>query len=738
MPSQSLARIDRARAHRLVERALPVVLTVCAVAHLAYYFPRVVDDLFISLRYASNLVHGRGAVYNVGERVEGYSSPPWMFAQAIGIALHAEPVTWTKALAVAAFAGLVVALHRVGREQIRAGAWIAWIAPAMVVANSYVVNWTMLGLETPAHLALLVASGFALERFAATNDDDRAQRRRSGAWAFVFTTAFATVRPESLLHLAAIVVGVVAASRSRAELRARITRLGVVLVPAGVVLAALLVARRSYYGAWVPHTFFVKGTGAGSAFDLHKLDPLNGEGAPIFERLFLAGGAIGLVVAAVARRVAWPLCATLSCAFFCANVDRDWMPSLRHFLPIYVLVGLGWVALVDDALERLRSRRAGRIVAVGLLALACEILPLTALQLAVIDNRYSVAEHDAERGWLRPKSLQLADDAWHALRHREPAHIKAMDGFHMGALTQNFRVLEASAAPIADSWYVGNDIGTVGFYTDVRVFDTAGLFTPAVVQSAAWRHHREVPRSLLERAFEHHPVALELLNTWSPAMVREPDLLAGYEVIERQGDLPIEIAATSLARPSGEEVRRRYRESTARFPQWFYLETLYGESVGAAMDKRMRFVESATADRPELTTTPLTGAGITIAGAVVTRGCALSSIEAHPGDEVELTCAFDVLSKPERDYVLFVHVEGPAGSRFTADHLPSLGTRPTSTWRPGTHVQDTARVAIPPNAKPGTYRVFFGLWHPDVATKSEPLNKLDPARRPIGPTLVVH
>ena len=70
-------------------------------AHVTYYFPRVVDDLFISLRYAEELAMGNGAVYNIGERVEGYSSPAWMFIQTIGFVFHFEPVTFTKVVGIA-------------------------------------------------------------------------------------------------------------------------------------------------------------------------------------------------------------------------------------------------------------------------------------------------------------------------------------------------------------------------------------------------------------------------------------------------------------------------------------------------------------------------------------------------------------------------------------------------------------------------------------------------------------
>ncbi|HEX9725550.1 MAG TPA: hypothetical protein VGC53_14820, partial [Vicinamibacteria bacterium] len=38
----------------------------------------IVDDTYIFLRYAENLANGNGLVFNLGERVEGYTSPLWV------------------------------------------------------------------------------------------------------------------------------------------------------------------------------------------------------------------------------------------------------------------------------------------------------------------------------------------------------------------------------------------------------------------------------------------------------------------------------------------------------------------------------------------------------------------------------------------------------------------------------------------------------------------------------------
>ncbi|MGK4456110.1 hypothetical protein, partial [Klebsiella pneumoniae] len=56
-------------------RARLALSVTAGAAVLVWYFVRaraawfVIDDAFIAYRYADNLVHGAGAVFNAGERV---------------------------------------------------------------------------------------------------------------------------------------------------------------------------------------------------------------------------------------------------------------------------------------------------------------------------------------------------------------------------------------------------------------------------------------------------------------------------------------------------------------------------------------------------------------------------------------------------------------------------------------------------------------------------------------------
>src|SRR5205823_2531369 len=60
--------------------------------------PFVIDDAFISFRYAENLVRGYGLVFNPGERVEGYTNFLWVLIIAGAKALGGDSLLSAKVL----------------------------------------------------------------------------------------------------------------------------------------------------------------------------------------------------------------------------------------------------------------------------------------------------------------------------------------------------------------------------------------------------------------------------------------------------------------------------------------------------------------------------------------------------------------------------------------------------------------------------------------------------------------
>ncbi|MGQ9594071.1 MAG: hypothetical protein ACUVXH_06020, partial [Anaerolineae bacterium] len=79
----------------------------------------LVDDAYIGLRYVRQAVRGQGWVYNVGERVEGYSNFLWLVLLLPAAAAGVEGVLAAKALGMAAGAGALVAGWALARRLLR-------------------------------------------------------------------------------------------------------------------------------------------------------------------------------------------------------------------------------------------------------------------------------------------------------------------------------------------------------------------------------------------------------------------------------------------------------------------------------------------------------------------------------------------------------------------------------------------------------------------------------------------
>ncbi len=89
----------------------------------------------------------------------------------------------------------------------------------------------------------------------------------------------------------------------------------------------------------------------------------------------------------------------------------------------------------------------------------------------------------------------------------------------------------------------------------------------------------------------------------------------------------------------------------------------------------------------------------------------LGATHLTPGDSLPLTLQWRGLRTLAHDYTIFVQLIGPDGNLYgQVDTWPSQGTRPTSTWAPGEHIDDPHTVPLAPEAPPGRYRVIVG-WY---------------------------
>ena len=563
----------------VVPALLGAVFLAVILAQVLFYFCRTVDDCFITLRYADHFASGRGLVYNVGERVEGFSSPLWVLLASLGAWLGVDGTLWLKILGLAGLALLVgvAAMYLTRRHGV--SPHMTGLALVALGSNSYVLSWALLGLETPLYLALLLALPLTLQ---ATLEQPSSRHQALSALTLV---ALAATRPEAPLFAFAIVLGVVFVHPS-GSLRKRAVRAGPTTFGAALCLGLLLVARRGYFGLWLPHTYYAK---QGNGLDPSRLAALVDQGATPLELGLLLGGLGAALWLALRRRDAVPLVVIGTNLAFASLVIEDWMPNQRHFLPIWVLCTLAAAIGLDALVRRTENGSPWLLppVAAGLAGLvACGAYQFH------VDSRFSSFDfrsHGQGRHWIREKSPRRWEDAWLALTRHVPPHVQAMSLERMGMIQQLFWVLEASSAPLQQSVYVGRDIGRVGYFAPVRVFDTDGLFTPDVVRNPQWAKDRGVSLELGRRVFALRPVVAQLLDGFALLPRLLPEELGNY--VRRPGRLE-----RVGPRASSSQVLRRYEWAARRFPQGFYMATLYGECVGAAFEKRYAAVRGMYGD----------------------------------------------------------------------------------------------------------------------------------------------
>ncbi len=202
------------------------------------------DDMMTSMRYARNLAEGNGLVWTAGgDRVEGYSNFLWTMVMA---AVHVfRPPSNIAAIPVRAIGYLcTVGTFAFAIRLLRVFVPRSAIPPAVMLACMAlckdVILWAAWGFENALLGFLLLVF---LVRLFERRDDDRI--------AYLALALIPITRADGMYLFAASAVIALLLSNNR---RRTIAWLALALVP----FAAHLTFRLSYYGEWLPNTYYLK------------------------------------------------------------------------------------------------------------------------------------------------------------------------------------------------------------------------------------------------------------------------------------------------------------------------------------------------------------------------------------------------------------------------------------------------------------------------------------------------
>ena len=331
----------------ILRRYWPVLVATAVLVPHALLFDFVNDDAYISFRYARNLAEHGQLVFNLGERVEGYTNFLWTVLLAGGMVLGLSPVVFSRLLGVMFGVGTLAVVVRLSLRLAgeRPSRWHV-VAPVGLAATGAFACWCTGGLET-MFFTFLLTLGF--ERLLAEMED-----RKGFASGGYFALA-ALTRPEGVLlfAVAAFYRALSNLVRHRRLQPRQHEVLWVVLFL--MIFVPYFVWRLIYYGWPFPNTFYVKSSAGGTATWQMGL---------YYLRRFAEDYGLALLVPIVAlgwpsridrrRRNLFALTTLVWVVFalYVINVGGDFMGMYRFILPV---VPLGAVVM-QEALRNLFER----------------------------------------------------------------------------------------------------------------------------------------------------------------------------------------------------------------------------------------------------------------------------------------------------------------------------------------------------------------------------------------------
>ncbi len=450
--------------------AIALVLILLVLARIAQTAATgfTADDAFITYRYADNLARGNGFVYNIGERVQGTSSPLFTLLLA-GVALvggHSSLPAVAKIIAVLADGATLFLLWNLLSRWSLAGRFLVATFFALYPKIVFIASS---GMEAPLVVTLMLGGLLAL------------QRGKDVLGLALFGLLLLT-RLDAVVWIGVCLLAYPATLKRS---------LGLAVLLAPIIIWGLFAGL--YFGSALPNTITAKLTSWGGlypAFDpfrvLRGYLPGHGlQGASVAVQwvgvlVMLVPVVFAAILAVRRREKVWifPIFFLLyNLAFsFGRTVMADW-----YYLPGFVAAGVSIAYLVESLLPEGIRRASGRMsFASGTIFI---------LLLLVADG-FAIRQWSKNPGgWFQENLVRVGD--WLA------AHADAHDDIML------------------------EPIGYIGWKSGLQVHDVIGMVSPVV---SAYRRSSEGSNEWYVRYLRDRRPAFVLLQKWE---IRENRLFLG-------------------------------------------------------------------------------------------------------------------------------------------------------------------------------------------------------------------
>lgn len=532
-----------------VEVGLLVGIMTIFYLHVRY-FDFIQDDSFITFRYIKNFIEGNGLVWNIGERVEGYTTFLWTLLLAVPAKLGFDLVSASQLLgAIFGLATLgVLYLLSLFVSPERRFPGFSLIAVLLMAANTSAAYWTVSGMETALFTFLVVlAVWFTLK--------ERNSPRLVALAPLVFVLLSFT-RPEGMFLFGLTMLFLVGdLLLSKGKNRAiEIKRIVVWSLLYAVPVGIFMLWRLSYYGYLFPNTYYAK-AGISQEYFNAGLEYF----VAFAKHYLLWGGLLLLPTLVLVRRkfsrdITYLFYLIVSYTAYIITVGGDVLPAHRFFIPILPLIYL----LVQEGIHELAKIIGERqsVVRYALLAGALGLGYLT----------YSIPYDYVRQYWSLEQGL-------------------------VGGMTNVGNWLKQRATP--NTVIAASTIGAVGYYSEVTLVDMLGLTDETIAHhpekifgvKSGWRERNYNVTYVLSRkpdfilfstgikpsAFAERALFTkeEFRRWYYPYYYHPSGDVNDLRVIYKRASEPLPAAATELTtKPVDNDFINQYYEGMNRARRW--------------------------------------------------------------------------------------------------------------------------------------------------------------------------
>ena len=455
------------------DTAFLVLICLFLLVHILF-LNCLMEDSFITYRYAKNLVDGHGLRWNTGEEpVEGYTNFLWVLLCALALKAGANLPFFSQILgALAAFLTLVY-VYRFSRKILSWPVTVSLVPCLLLSLSGPFATWAGSGMETNFFTLLLMASIYHFASFF------RSDHRKHLFLCYLFIFLATLTRPEGF-GVFVLLAGLSLASILWLNKSFRHFALPVLsyVIPFGLYFGW----RVSYFGYLLPNTFYAKTGGTvhqylrglrytGTFFLFFVLPFLFLVGFLVWERrneVFKKGSA-SLNFQAKGEKTGLYLCGifVLIYTLFIVYEGGDYMAMFRFFVPLLPPLYILLAAAIFHLYHGLAPATGKRVFASVLVtfALLSTILQSTPVETKVFPT--PVFTEGTYRGVL--------NERWHVAR--------------LSLIGKYFRRYKKSR----DESLATRAIGAISYYADMNIIDLHGLVDPVIAHQKKEDIGKEYP-----------------------------------------------------------------------------------------------------------------------------------------------------------------------------------------------------------------------------------------------------